>query len=61
MKNGNLTANQFAVLNQVRINPSATQRALAEATGLSLGTVNNVLNEAGGATSMLMDCLPKLV
>lgn len=38
-----LTAAEFAVLNQARRQPSTSQRALAQATGLSLGTVNATL------------------
>ena len=35
-----LSANEFAVLDQVRRNPDPSQRSLTRSTGLSLGTIN---------------------
>lgn len=38
-----LTENEFLILNEFRENPGAVQRAVAEKTGLSLGTVNSAI------------------
>ena len=38
-----LTENEFLILNDFRENPGAVQRAVAERTGLSLGTVNSTI------------------
>lgn len=40
-----LSGSQFSVLNYCRLNPGATQRAIAEKSGLSLGVVNGSLKE----------------
>ncbi len=44
-----LTKNTFAVLDCVRRNPEAKQQEMAEATGLSIGTVNSALKQLAEA------------
>lgn len=60
-----LTKNQFEVLNVLRTTPNASQRDIAAASDISLGTVNTALKaliaeglvENGGVTAAGKDAL----
>ncbi len=49
---------EFKVLNSLRIDPQATQRSIAESTGVSLGLVNSTVRDL--ATAGLIDASNKL-
>lgn len=51
-----LTYSQFSILNNLRTNPSLSQRQLAELSHLSLGTINSTIKELQSMELLNLDC-----